>query len=683
MFAGSSILITGGTGSFGRAFTKQILKEEPRRLVIYSRGEHAQEEMAREFQHPSLRFFIGDVRDQQRLEMALRDIEIVIHAAALKIVPTAEYNPMEAVQTNIVGAQNVIRATISKKASRVIALSTDKCIAGSSSLELASGETITMRDYVISRGGAPVKSLGRNGFIDGLTEGWHRNKIAGRRLIKISLDPPQFLNNGYMKGTWLTEDHPVLTPHGWKIAAELRAGDEVVTSAPSPNPRQLSLLIGMILGDAHIHRPSKNYPSTALYFGHAENQKEWLELKAQALGRLVRRQPFLERTAKNGQKRQPFWMVRLHSLRFVKDLYESFHPKQGKKIIAHELIERHFSPELMAAWYLDDGTFVTSGNARPSARIATHGFQQRDVEEVSILLTNKGFPCYAYKDRRTLKSGEEKTYWELRFTVEGAAALFAFIGRGVPPTMRYKLPKNAPSYDMSFWALGVCDPYLGKIAAPEEKNGDTHDVYCIDVSKTHNFCVGGIVVHNCVNPTNLYGATKLCAERLFAAAHNLGGDSGPLFSVVRYGNVVSSRGSVVPYFTKLAELGNALPITHPAMTRFIITLPQAVDFVVKCLHAMRGNEIFIPRIPSIKIIDLAKAVWSKYQTSTCPVEIVGIRPGEKLHEVLLSVDEAPKTTQLPSMFIINGTGSGLPEGFSYTSDNNSEWLSTEQFKRMI
>lgn len=313
MFENASILITGGTGSFGRAFVARILKDNPRRLVVYSRGEHAQEEMAREIQHPNIRFNIGDVRDLQRLEMAVRGCEIIIHAAALKIVPIAEYNPFEAVYTNIVGAQNVVRCAISQKVRRVIALSTDKC----------------------------------------------------------------------------------------------------------------------------------------------------------------------------------------------------------------------------------------------------------------------------------------------------------------------------------------------------------------------------------VNPTNLYGATKLCAERLFMAAHNLGGDGGPLFSVVRYGNVLNSRGSVVPFFEKLAEQGNTLPITHPAMTRFIITMPQAVDFVLNCLQNMRGNEIFIPRIPSIKIMDLAKAVWGKYQTSSCPVEIVGVRPGEKLHEVLLSVDEAPKTTQLPSQFIINGQGSGLPEGFSYTSDNNNEWLSVGQFGEMI
>ena len=309
----ASILVTGGTGSFAKAFVKRVLKDSPRRLVVYSRGEHAQEEMAREFQHPSLRFFIGDVRELARLEMAMRDIDVVIHAAALKIVPTAEYNPMEAIRTNVVGAQNVIQAAIARGVKKVIALSTDKA----------------------------------------------------------------------------------------------------------------------------------------------------------------------------------------------------------------------------------------------------------------------------------------------------------------------------------------------------------------------------------VNPTNLYGATKLCAERLFTAAHALGGVGGPKFSICRYGNVLSSRGSVVPYFEKLACEGCALPITHPQMTRFIITMPQAVDFVLQSLESMKGSEVFVPRIPSIKIMDLAKAVWGKYQTNSCPIEVVGVRPGEKLHEVLLSEDEAPKTTQLTTQYVINGSGSGLPQGFSYRSDNNTEWLSVAQFREMI
>lgn len=309
---GARILVTGATGSFGRAFVKRVLQESPSRLVIFSRGEHAQEEMARECVHPSLRFFIGDVRDGDRLEMAMRDIDIVVHAAALKVVPTCEYNPQEAIQTNVTGAQNVINGAIRAGIKKVVAVSTDKA----------------------------------------------------------------------------------------------------------------------------------------------------------------------------------------------------------------------------------------------------------------------------------------------------------------------------------------------------------------------------------VNPTNLYGATKLCAERLFLAAGALGGDGGPLFSVVRYGNVLGSRGSVVPYFGTLASQGKPLPITDERMTRFIITLPQAVEFVVDCLAEMKGREIFVPRIPSIKILDLAQAVWDKHCEGAVRYKVSGIRPGEKLHEVLISEDEAPNTVLTQdNKFIIGGDGWRGCE--PYRSDTNPDGLSVEQFRGMI
>src|SRR5882672_8070160 len=124
---GGSILVTGGSGSFGQAFIQRIItKHNPKRLVVFSRGEHAQEEMAKRLRHPALRYFIGDVRDQARLELAMRDIDVVVHAAALKIVPTAEYNPTECTKTNIGGAENIVRASLRTKVKLVIALSTDK-----------------------------------------------------------------------------------------------------------------------------------------------------------------------------------------------------------------------------------------------------------------------------------------------------------------------------------------------------------------------------------------------------------------------------------------------------------------------------------------------------------------------------------------------------------------------------
>jgi UDP-N-acetylglucosamine 4,6-dehydratase/5-epimerase len=196
-----------------------------------------------------------------------------------------------------------------------------------------------------------------------------------------------------------------------------------------------------------------------------------------------------------------------------------------------------------------------------------------------------------------------------------------------------------------------------------------------------------------VNPMNLYGATKLCSDKLFVAANNLSGSKGPAFSVVRYGNVVGSRGSVIPFFKKLRETGK-LPITDRRMTRFWLTLQQGAQFVEKCLPMMRGGEVFIPKIPSMKITDLATAIGPK-----CEQEIIGIRPGEKLHEIMIPKDEARNTLEYSSFYIIqpahhdfnadesnqyNGEpGTIVTEGFAYTSDNNKDWYSANQLRKVI
>lgn len=328
-FDGKAILVTGGTGSFGLAFIGRVLEaSSPARLVIYSRDEQKQFDMAQRFsprEHPCLRYFIGDVRDAQRLKMAMRDVDIIIHAAALKHVPVAEYNPIEAINTNIIGAENVINAAIETGVKKVIALSTDKA----------------------------------------------------------------------------------------------------------------------------------------------------------------------------------------------------------------------------------------------------------------------------------------------------------------------------------------------------------------------------------ANPINLYGATKLCADKLFVAANNLSGGGPPDFSVARYGNVLGSRGSVIPYFRKLIDEGaESLPITDPRMTRFWITLPQGVDFVARCLDDMEGGEIFVPKIPSMKVMDIAAAMAPDLLT-----HVIGIRPGEKLHEVLITSDDAINTLEFDDCYVIRPTwvpklkgtefhvngrpGSPVPEDFEYRSDKNDEWLSAEGLHEML
>ena len=190
------------------------------------------------------------------------------------------------------------------------------------------------------------------------------------------------------------------------------------------------------------------------------------------------------------------------------------------------------------------------------------------------------------------------------------------------------------------------------------------------------------------NPINLYGATKLCSDKLFVAANAYSGHSGTTFSVVRYGNVVGSRGSVVPFFKDKAKEG-CLPITDDRMTRFWITLEQGVRFVIKSFERMQGGELFIPKIPSMNIMDLAKAIAPQ-----CKTNVVGIRPGEKLHEVMISEDDARNTKELSDCYVIqpafdwwgqnnHAEGKSVPEGFSYSSDKNKEWLTIPQLQKMI
>ena len=191
-----------------------------------------------------------------------------------------------------------------------------------------------------------------------------------------------------------------------------------------------------------------------------------------------------------------------------------------------------------------------------------------------------------------------------------------------------------------------------------------------------------------VNPINLYGATKLCAEKLFVNGNSYAGKFPTRFSCVRYGNVVGSRGSVIPLFLK-QKLTGKITVTDKRMTRFWITLQQSVEFVIKCLDLMQGGEVFIPKIPRMGIMDLVKAIAPE-----CEIEFMGIRPGEKLHELLLSVDEARLAWELEDMFIIQPAdhswsnvhlenGKVLDENFTYISNTNSQTISIEELRELI
>jgi len=198
------------------------------------------------------------------------------------------------------------------------------------------------------------------------------------------------------------------------------------------------------------------------------------------------------------------------------------------------------------------------------------------------------------------------------------------------------------------------------------------------------------------NPVNLYGATKLASDKLFVAANNLTGINEIKFSVVRYGNVIGSRGSVVPFFKKLIDEGvTELPITDEKMTRFLITLGQGVEFVIKNFQRMQGGEIFVPKIPSMKITDLAKALAPKL-----PHKIIGIRPGEKLHEIMCPADDSHLTVEFDDHYVIKPTitftskrsyeknalgetGKAVKQGFEYNSGSNDWWMEADTLNEFI
>ena len=201
--------------------------------------------------------------------------------------------------------------------------------------------------------------------------------------------------------------------------------------------------------------------------------------------------------------------------------------------------------------------------------------------------------------------------------------------------------------------------------------------------------VVGLSTDKASSPINLYGATKLCADRLFISANHYAAHQETRFAVVRYGNVMGSRGSVIPLFKRLAEAGASLPITDKRMTRFWITLPQAVRFVIDSFDLMHGGELYVPRIPSMKVIDLAEAVAPGAATHE-----IGIRPGEKLHEEMIAADDSRRTLRLRDRYVVMPyiagwgyepprDGTPMPDGEAYRSDTNDLWLDVEEIRDLI
>ncbi len=251
------------------------------------------------------------------------------------------------------------------------------------------------------------------------------------------------------------------------------------------------------------------------------------------------------------------------------------------------------------------------------------------------------------------------------------------------------------------WAFQEVDYVIHAAAMKQVPASEYNPTECIRTNITGSENVLGVAAEcgvkkvialstdKAVSPINLYGATKLCAEKLFVAANAFVGLKKCMFAVVRYGNVIGSRGSVVPLFLKKKDQG-VLPVTHPDMTRFWITLSHGVDFVLSCLERMTGGETFVPKIPSMKIMDLAGAVGPD-----CRIETVGVRQGEKLHETLISRDEARNTLESDDFYVIKPDNrffrcrldesrfKPVPEDFEYQSHTNTWWMTQEQMAGIL
>lgn len=272
------------------------------------------------------------------------------------------------------------------------------------------------------------------------------------------------------------------------------------------------------------------------------------------------------------------------------------------------------------------------------------------------------------------------------------------------PCMRYFIG-DVRDLERLRMAMAGVDIVIHAAALKQIPAAEYNPIECIKTNVLGAENVSLAAIHNSVkkvialssdkacNPINLYGATKLCADKLFVAANNLSGAAQTRFSVVRYGNVAGSRGSVVPVFQRCRPTGR-LPVTDPRMTRFWITLEQGVDLVLHSLVAMVGGEIFVPKIPSVSITDVAKAMAPE-----CKIEIIGVRPGEKLHEVMVPHDDARMTVEFDDHYVTQpahhwwnqadylagngGKGRPVPEDFEYRSDTNPHRLSVEELRATL
>lgn len=356
------------------------------------------------------------------------------------------------------------------------------CLSRDSTVMMADGTQRRIIDLIETQSTELVMSVAEDGsLVARPIIGWYKNPLGGRRLINIRGRYSQFNRGSKSKNSWVTEDHPILTPDGYVKARDLVDGDKIVTAYPSPNKKQREFLVGAILGDAHVSRPRNR---ARFSMGHCLEQYEWFELKAGLLtdfgwstNRVWNNQVFGQTSFQPGLIEWREW----------------FYPN-GKKCVPRQLVEENFTPLMLVTWYLDDGNIESRGsnprNRRPAATFTTVGLSVDDVVWLADLLTEHGYEARVVSARKGKKN--------IRLTADGSAAFFEAIAPYVPPTMRYKIPEGLSEFDKALWDLGQADRFVDElILKPTGKPPRMSHVYCIDVAETHNFITAGIVVHNC------------------------------------------------------------------------------------------------------------------------------------------------------------------------------------------
>jgi hypothetical protein len=375
------------------------------------------------------------------------------------------------------------------------------CLAGTTRVHLGGdrlGKTKSIRDIVKDKDAGPVLSIdSRGNIVEKNINQWHVSPLGNRRWWWISTDKTSGHSGNNRGGVFMTEDHPVLSEHGWLPARDIIAGMKVATGDPVPSEDQMKIIIGGLLGDMSI---GKIRNRSILRFTQGAKQEEWLDRKIDSLSgfRWTGRRTTKIKTDKGNDSE--FIGVNSRASAGLNDLRDRWYPN-GRISLCREDVDRYFSPLMMSVWFCDDGSlqrnYTKAGSeTSPSAYLYTNNFSEKDVEWLVGYLSRKGFRCKLYKSDIKQK---ESCY--IYVTADGTKKLMEYIGKYVPTCMRYKLSQDAPEYDSSLWEAGTATPYYDTVVQSHERNYYSgHSVckttYHIGVEETRNFIAANLAVHN-------------------------------------------------------------------------------------------------------------------------------------------------------------------------------------------